>query len=218
MTGGYRVRMLGIRVWTAGRRSWQLVADLRQSSPLAVDRKNLVTFSGSYPQALSTGERGLPVENGCRPGCSHVERRKARSRRTRPGCSGSWGLVCTPQENRAGYPSRVCSILGAASTWGPTPGASQGIDRIAEAIDQLETDLRAESSALEMSARVADIWLMVTVLDPELSRLINRYTAPGNPADGTGSLRIGPAEASARRCPHRVADRRGFAFLENQRR
>jgi hypothetical protein len=29
---------------------------------------------------------------------------------------------------------------------------------------------------------------MVTALDPELSRLVSRYTAPGNPADGAGSL------------------------------
>jgi hypothetical protein len=63
------------------------------------------------------------------------------------------------------------------------------VDRVAEAIDQLETDLRAQSGAPEMSARVADIWLMVTALDPELSRLVNRYTAPGNPADGATSLR-----------------------------
>lgn len=82
----------------------------------------------------------------------------------------------------------MCSIPGAASTWGTTPGASEGVDRVAEAIDQLETELRAHSGAPEMSARVADIWLMVTALDPALSRLVSRYTAPGNPADGAGSL------------------------------
>jgi hypothetical protein len=82
----------------------------------------------------------------------------------------------------------VCSILGAAPIRGSTPGGSAGIDRIAEAIDQLETDLKAASSAPEISARVAGIWLMVTELDPELSRLVARYTTPGSPADGTGSL------------------------------
>jgi hypothetical protein len=76
----------------------------------------------------------------------------------------------------------VCSILGTASAGGTAPGATWGIDRIAEAIDLLETDLRAESSASGMSARVADIWLMVTAMDPELSRLISQYTTPGNPA------------------------------------
>jgi hypothetical protein len=119
----------------------------------------------------------------------------------RPPRGGAWGVGLYPRDNRAGYPSRVCSILGAASTWGSIPGASPGIDRIAEAIDQLETDLRAESTALEMSARVAAIWLMVTALDPELSRLISRYTAPGNPADGTDSLRAGPAGISERPTP-----------------
>jgi hypothetical protein len=82
----------------------------------------------------------------------------------------------------------VCSILGAESAWGTAPGAGEGVDRIAEAIDQLESDLRAETGTPEMSARVAAIWLMVTALDPELARLVTRYTAPGNPADGIGSL------------------------------
>lgn len=98
-------------------------------------------------------------------------------------------MVCAPRVSGAGYPSRVCSILGEASTWGTAPGAGEGVDRIAEAIDQLESDLRAESGTPEVSARVAGIWLMVTALDPELARLITRYTAPGNPADGAGSLR-----------------------------
>jgi hypothetical protein len=80
----------------------------------------------------------------------------------------------------------VCSILGTASAGGTTPGASRGVDRIAEAIDLLETDLRAEPSAAEMSARVADIWLMITAVDPELSRLIRRYTTPGNPSGEPG--------------------------------
>jgi hypothetical protein len=65
----------------------------------------------------------------------------------------------------------VCSIPGDA------------IDAIAEAIDQLATDLQADSGAQELSARVAGIWQMVTALDPELSRLISRYTA-GSPAGG----------------------------------
>jgi len=34
------------------------------------------------------------------------------------------------------------------------------------------------------TARVADIWLMVTALDPELARLVLRYTAPADQADG----------------------------------
>ena len=69
----------------------------------------------------------------------------------------------------AGYGSGVCSITGEA------------IDRIAEAIDQLETELRADSRALDMSARVAGIWLMVTALDPRLEPIVSRYTTPANP-------------------------------------
>lgn len=69
----------------------------------------------------------------------------------------------------AGYGSGVCSITGEA------------IDRIADAIDQLETALRADSRAPDMSARVAGIWLMVTALDPRLELIVSRYTTPANP-------------------------------------
>jgi hypothetical protein len=93
-----------------------------------------------------------------------------------------------PREGRAGYPSRVCSIRGEEPAWGTVPGAGEGVDRIAEAIDQLESDLRAQTGTPEVSARVAAIWLMVTALDPELARLVTRYTAPGSPTDGIGSL------------------------------
>jgi hypothetical protein len=149
------------------------------------------------PWIDACGKRKKPWSRPALPGASSGQPAPrpvapcAPGRTVKAGSGRGW--VCTPQEERAGYPSRVCSILGAASTWGTTPGASQGIDRIAEAIDQLETDLRAESTALEMSARVAGIWLMVTALDPELSRFISRYTAPASPADGTGSLRPGLA-------------------------
>jgi len=65
----------------------------------------------------------------------------------------------------AGYPSPVCSILGDA------------IDQIATAIDELVRDVREGSGSAEHTARVADIWLMVTALDPELGRRMLRYTA-----------------------------------------
>jgi hypothetical protein len=70
----------------------------------------------------------------------------------------------------AGYPSRVCSITGEA------------IDRIAEAIDQLASDAQRQGSEADLAARVADIWLMVTALDPELARRQRGYTASA-PAD-----------------------------------
>jgi len=70
----------------------------------------------------------------------------------------------------AGYHSRVCSIMGAA------------IDRIADAIDQLANDAQGPAPEAELTARVADIWLMVEELDPELARRQRRYTSQ---ADGT---------------------------------
>jgi hypothetical protein len=67
----------------------------------------------------------------------------------------------------------VCSITGDA------------IDRLAEAIDQLASDAQGETSGLELAARVADLWLMVSALDPEMARRSQRYVAP---ADGAPSV------------------------------
>jgi len=51
------------------------------------------------------------------------------------------------------------------------------LQRVAEAIDQLDADRKsADSSALE--ARIAAIWAMVRELDPELARLASRYANP----------------------------------------
>jgi hypothetical protein len=76
---------------------------------------------------------------------------------------------------RLGYPSRVCSIMGDA------------IDRIADAIDQLASDAQGETGEPESGAlavRVAELWLMVGALDPELARRKQGYTTP---ADGAPS-------------------------------
>ena len=72
---------------------------------------------------------------------------------------------------RAGYSSPVCSILGDA------------IDEIAAAIDDLARAAREGSGSVQHTARVADIWLMITALDPELGRSVLRYTAPTDQAD-----------------------------------
>jgi hypothetical protein len=51
------------------------------------------------------------------------------------------------------------------------------LQRVAEAIDQLDADRkRADSSGLE--AQVAAIWTMVRELDPELARLASGYVRP----------------------------------------
>jgi hypothetical protein len=64
----------------------------------------------------------------------------------------------------------VCSITGDA------------IDQLADAIDQLASDARGGTSGRELAARVADLWLMVSALDPEMARRSQRYTTP---TDGT---------------------------------
>lgn len=77
------------------------------------------------------------------------------------------------RNGRLRYPSRVCSIMGDA------------IDRIAEAIDQLANDAQGEVSGPELAARVAELWLMVSALDPELARRSQRYTTPADGPPGT---------------------------------
>jgi hypothetical protein len=59
----------------------------------------------------------------------------------------------------------VCSIQGDA------------IERIAEAIDQLAGGIQGMTEA-ELTARVADIWLMIGELDPELTRRQRHYNTP----------------------------------------
>jgi hypothetical protein len=72
----------------------------------------------------------------------------------------------------------VCSITG------------DPIDRLAQAIDQLASDAQGakgahgELSDTELAARVAELWLMVSALDPELARRRQRYATP---ADGAPS-------------------------------
>jgi hypothetical protein len=61
------------------------------------------------------------------------------------------------------------------------------IDRIADAIDQLASDTQGENGEAEsgaLAARVAELWLMVSALDPELARRKQGYTTP---ADGMPS-------------------------------
>jgi thioredoxin-like negative regulator of GroEL len=61
------------------------------------------------------------------------------------------------------------------------------IDRLAAAIDQLASDVRNDrGAALDGTAdtRIAELWQMVSDLDPELARRARRYAAP---ADGAPS-------------------------------
>jgi hypothetical protein len=64
----------------------------------------------------------------------------------------------------------VCSITGDA------------IERIAEAIDQLDRDAHGAAAQPELIARLAGIWLMMSALDPEIARLQQAYVTP---SDGT---------------------------------
>lgn len=59
------------------------------------------------------------------------------------------------------------------------------IDRIAEAIDQLANDAQGESGEPDpgaLAARIAEIWSMISALDPELARRKREYTTPGDGA------------------------------------
>ena len=56
----------------------------------------------------------------------------------------------------------MCSIEGAA------------LRRVAEAIDRLEAD-RQNTDAVDLEARIAAVWSMVSEIDPELARLASGY-------------------------------------------
>jgi hypothetical protein len=90
---------------------------------------------------------------------------------TRNPSAGSAGRAAKPAERPvpgpgAGYHSPVRSNTG------------DEIDRIATAIDQLESDARDGTGEPELTARIAVLWQMVGALDPELARRAQQYTAP----------------------------------------
>jgi hypothetical protein len=49
--------------------------------------------------------------------------------------------------------------------------------RVAEAIDQLDA-LRKSADSSGLEARIAEVWAMVSEIDPELARLAARYANP----------------------------------------
>jgi len=51
------------------------------------------------------------------------------------------------------------------------------LQRVAEAIDQLDADRRSADSA-DLEARIAALWAMVREIDPELARLTSKYANP----------------------------------------
>jgi len=53
------------------------------------------------------------------------------------------------------------------------------LQRVAEAIDQLDADRKnADSAAL--AARIAAVWAMVREIDPQLGRLVAKYANPSD--------------------------------------
>jgi hypothetical protein len=49
------------------------------------------------------------------------------------------------------------------------------ISEIADAIEQVAAQAREETPDQDLATRVADIWLMVTALDPDLARRRRKY-------------------------------------------
>jgi hypothetical protein len=56
------------------------------------------------------------------------------------------------------------------------------IGRIADAIDQVANDVHGTATETELTARVAELWLMMSAIDPQLARRQQAYTTP---SDGT---------------------------------
>jgi hypothetical protein len=51
------------------------------------------------------------------------------------------------------------------------------LQRVAEAIDQLDADRKSADSS-DLEARIAAVWAMVREIDPELGRLASGYANP----------------------------------------
>jgi hypothetical protein len=149
-------------------------------SQQGVQEKNPQEFSGELSTEIFTGRIRLPVENRCgiaagRGLSPHLLNGPVASplRHAEPMRDSTADRLRPASGLR--YPSRVCSTTGAA------------IGRIAAAIDQLASDARGEGGEPrpgELAARVAELWLMVSALDPELARRKEHYTKP---ADGAPS-------------------------------
>lgn len=112
-----------------------------------------------YPQAISTARNRLPVENTLH--CNLFQGMRKRLRLT--------------EQNR--YHPLVCSTL---------EGAIDPIERIAAAIDQVARDAHDLADEPALTARIAEIWLMLGTLDPNLARRQQKYTMPvdGGPHRG----------------------------------
>jgi hypothetical protein len=150
-------------------------------------RKSRSLFGPRFSTGIYTGRNELPVENVCAqhltsevfpsadPVLRSLHRHAELTARRADGASTDQGNKPQPR-SLAGYSSPVCSSTGDA------------IDRITAAIDQLASDARDAKSGVrqrELIARVADLWRMVSDLDPELARRAQRYTGPadGGPSD-----------------------------------
>lgn len=151
--------------------------------------KSWSRFDARLSTGFSTGRKNLPVENVCAQRVTRAFPQQQNGLRLlvtgTPDPRAGRGVVaqaCAPLpcESAAataptGYDSSMCSNTGDA------------IDRIMSAIDQLASDVRGGKSRTgegELAVRVADLWHMVSDLDPELARRARRYTGPadGDPA------------------------------------
>lgn len=147
--------------------------DLRTYNPPGVQEKTCQLFLGSVIH------RRFPHRaTACLWKTSAGRRRPKSSSRTDHADSPASSPSRTPRTGtrkrlrtpaRIRYHPHVCSIKGDA------------IERIAAAIDQVAREVRG-SAEPELTARIAEIWLMMGALDPELARRQQGYTAP---ADGT---------------------------------
>lgn len=154
--------------------------DLHGCNPPGVHEKKSATFLTRLSTRKCTGGIWLPVEKWCGQAAGQgfspaTERGQAFDHRhagtvRRPARVPPPGRTEQPVPvPAAGYHSPVRSNTG------------DEIGRIATAIDQLESDVRAvrgEAGEAELANRIAALWQMVSALDPELARRAQRYTAP----------------------------------------
>jgi hypothetical protein len=155
----------------------EMVIGLREPNPRGVQEKNQADFFDEIstavfhsPLPLACGKR-VRAASGRALWLYRTEGGDRRTPQLRP-IGGLPARSACAGPARSAILSRVCSIKGDA------------VERIAEAIDQLACDAQGDASGQELATRVAELWLMVSALDPELARRKQRYTTP---ADDTPS-------------------------------
>jgi hypothetical protein len=159
------------------------LASLRKLNPPGVDDKKFGDFLAKFSTGANPQEQALslwktrhsdwdrPVEKLATACASpRVAKSGPRVHNVTVSTSGP-----APPRVPAGYHSDVCSTTEGFTDSERTP---EPLARILAALDGLERDLQANPGSTKSVARVADIWAVMSEVDPDLARLVGQYLEP----------------------------------------